>query len=464
MDDTPGFIVHNPENTIGQLEVEQNKAFLKTYLQATEQVHWETIDWQTVVRPLAAQSAHYSQTRMRNIVAGCWLLHTFLPRTKEHGLALGVIGYAMLRTLWSSLVTVSTDPEYRDIWNLLDVFIVHQLTAAVPNQALPTTHTIKQALRDELVRLGIYAEFEDTNGKVDFDPPTPNYGVTVLDTGNPAVSVLQVTLPTEDAVEAQYTIKADAKQYQLRHDQVVMNRLCGEASQRDEARELRIYGVGELVPTDRIDIIATDGTGRLTANQRRALALTRKIAWKNIDAVAELCHSSYHPNLDQIIVTKLRDGTCRYPGCTIAARYCDVDHVTNYAQGGWTTLSNLQCLCRTHHNTKTDRHIHATSDIYGTITWHINNTTITTIPTGPLAGQVCGVEKGVTTKHAEATEPPNHHKRPPSKHGLGRWGQTLQNYRDKLAKYQKLQLTYRKRQLRDYDDIPPLTDDDAPET
>lgn len=55
---------------------------------------------------------------------------------------------------------------------------------------------------------------------------------------------------------------------------------------------------------------------------------------------------------------RLRDGTCRHPGCTVDARDCDVDHVIAFdhqlpAFGGPTAEWNLICLCRKHHREKT---------------------------------------------------------------------------------------------------------------
>lgn len=55
---------------------------------------------------------------------------------------------------------------------------------------------------------------------------------------------------------------------------------------------------------------------------------------------------------------RLRDGTCRHPGCSVAARDCDVDHVIAFNKadpqlGGPTLEWNLVCLCRKHHREKT---------------------------------------------------------------------------------------------------------------
>ena len=55
---------------------------------------------------------------------------------------------------------------------------------------------------------------------------------------------------------------------------------------------------------------------------------------------------------------RLRDGTCRHPGCSVPARDCDVDHLIAFNKadpelGGPTSEWNLYCLCRTHHREKT---------------------------------------------------------------------------------------------------------------
>lgn len=55
---------------------------------------------------------------------------------------------------------------------------------------------------------------------------------------------------------------------------------------------------------------------------------------------------------------RLRDGTCRHPGCSVAAERCDLDHVIAFVKadpktGGRTAEWNLVCLCRTHHRLKT---------------------------------------------------------------------------------------------------------------
>ena len=48
---------------------------------------------------------------------------------------------------------------------------------------------------------------------------------------------------------------------------------------------------------------------------------------------------------------KARDQRCRFPGCTAAAYFTDLDHVRPWPLGP-TNPTNLACLCRRHHRIK----------------------------------------------------------------------------------------------------------------
>lgn len=60
---------------------------------------------------------------------------------------------------------------------------------------------------------------------------------------------------------------------------------------------------------------------------------------------------AYRPPRWMIDFVKARDGHCRFPGCTVSARFCDIDHVVAWPAGA-THPSNLACLCRRHHRIK----------------------------------------------------------------------------------------------------------------
>ncbi|MGN0102018.1 MAG: DUF222 domain-containing protein [Dietzia sp.] len=66
----------------------------------------------------------------------------------------------------------------------------------------------------------------------------------------------------------------------------------------------------------------------------------------------------YRPGAELARRVRLRDGTCRHPGCTVPAEDCDLDHVVPFdhadpARGGLTVEANLMAECRRHHRFKT---------------------------------------------------------------------------------------------------------------
>jgi hypothetical protein len=96
---------------------------------------------------------------------------------------------------------------------------------------------------------------------------------------------------------------------------------------------------------------------------------------------------SYVPPAWMVSLVKARDGGCRFPGCTVAARFCDLDHVVPWPAGP-TALPNLACLCRRHHRIKQRRGWRARLDGDGTMTWtDPTGRTRTTHPQDLLAGR-----------------------------------------------------------------------------
>ncbi|WP_234788938.1 HNH endonuclease signature motif containing protein [Mycolicibacterium iranicum] len=67
---------------------------------------------------------------------------------------------------------------------------------------------------------------------------------------------------------------------------------------------------------------------------------------------------TYRPCAALARFIRSRDLTCRFPGCTVPAQRCDIDHTEPFnhddpAAGGWTVPWNLACYCREHHRHKT---------------------------------------------------------------------------------------------------------------
>ncbi len=79
-----------------------------------------------------------------------------------------------------------------------------------------------------------------------------------------------------------------------------------------------------------------------------------------------------------------RDGTCRFPGCSVNVTHAEIDHTTPYARGGPTDHTNLEHLCPKHHRFKTLGHWKARQPEAGTIEW--NSPTGRTYTTDPTLG------------------------------------------------------------------------------
>ncbi|WP_181003396.1 HNH endonuclease signature motif containing protein [Microbacterium sp. CJ77] len=60
----------------------------------------------------------------------------------------------------------------------------------------------------------------------------------------------------------------------------------------------------------------------------------------------------YRPNHDQRRHLTVRDQHCRFPGCRMPAKRCDIDHTLAHAHGGVTCDRNLAHLCEGHHTLK----------------------------------------------------------------------------------------------------------------
>ncbi|MCF4123179.1 HNH endonuclease [Antribacter sp. KLBMP9083] len=112
--------------------------------------------------------------------------------------------------------------------------------------------------------------------------------------------------------------------------------------------------------------IDPDTARRLAA---RAPSLRRLLTHPETGAVLSVGRDIYQVPADLRTYLQVRDVTCRFPGCTRKARYCDVDHSTDWAEGGTTSATNLAHLCRAHHTLKHQTRWTVAHHGDGTLTW-----------------------------------------------------------------------------------------------
>jgi hypothetical protein len=108
-----------------------------------------------------------------------------------------------------------------------------------------------------------------------------------------------------------------------------------------------------------------------TAQELTSLApsLTRLLTDPLRGEVLAIDSKKYRPPADLGEFTKLRDVTCRFPGCNRRASEADVDHNRQASRGGSTSSSNLARLCRSHHIIKEQARFEVTQDSSGVLNW-----------------------------------------------------------------------------------------------
>jgi hypothetical protein len=113
-----------------------------------------------------------------------------------------------------------------------------------------------------------------------------------------------------------------------------------DAGRRPEADVAHLDGYG---PID-------DRTATILA--ARAPSFRRLLTDPHTGAVLAVGRDTYAVPADLRAFLRLRDETCRFPGCSRAADRCDLDHTRAWVSGGTTDATNLAHLCRTHHRLK----------------------------------------------------------------------------------------------------------------
>lgn len=107
--------------------------------------------------------------------------------------------------------------------------------------------------------------------------------------------------------------------------------------------------IDEPATLDGYGPIDMDTATRLVAD---APSLIRILTHPETGAVLSVGRDRYAVPADLRAWLRVRDGTCRFPGCSRPARLCDLDHTVDWAKGGATDHDNLAHLCPDHHHVK----------------------------------------------------------------------------------------------------------------
>jgi hypothetical protein len=229
---------------------------------------------------------------------------------------------------WVHLFT--TAPLAHAIRNRLDA-------VAVPARVAGDPRTLSQLRADALASLAVAGAVTDDVGPIPVDPET---------TGT--FTWLPGSAPVDDAARiAEEAVAAGA-------DPLLAEPVGIEARIRATV-QMTVPALSALGVTDEPGEL--DGYGPIDPDTAARLAvtapsMTRILTQPETGAVLSVGRGQYRVPADLARAVRLRDTTCRAPGCGRAARSCDLDHSVAWQDGGSTAIDNLACLCRHHHRLK----------------------------------------------------------------------------------------------------------------
>ena len=269
-----------------------------------------------------------------------------------------ILDLTKLRIIDRELTRLDNNPDHLEA---IDAALADFLTPTTPNETVPTDADLRRFIRT----------FIDTHLRPEDKEQQPEPRLRI--NYNPD-NTTTLTLTCDSATA---TIIA-------RHIDAYTNQTATTAAQ----------GLIDLILEDTHTSVAIN---TFTTNEKANLVFHPGAGWINLNHaptdntfIRRLNADeadSYTPSTDIRAYTQGRDATCRWPGCTVPATRCQLDHRIEYHLGGPTSPDNLVNLCQHHHNIKTDRRVHYILDpITGTIAWlHRDGTYQLDHPTGPLA-------------------------------------------------------------------------------
>ncbi|APQ54917.1 Hypothetical protein CpMEX30_1925 [Corynebacterium pseudotuberculosis] len=282
-----------------------------------------------------------------------------LPLLHQLEMSLWHLDFSRLIAIAQSLYGVETD-----LFEVIDEALAHYLHPKRANQKVPTAQAIRRFLHKLL---------ESLNEAIEEPEQNPEPRVSFFETRQ-GKTVVHAVVDNGTAHLIKQRLAQLAREHACTDAEAFFFLASGQAP------VVHLYSVKG---SDTIETI--DGSSFSPAVNK---AITESAIWRDLDPYKDttLAHYAFTGDLRRWI--QARDGTCRFPGCSVASWHCDIDHIEEYGPNGLTKADNAQCLCRKHHNLKTSKAVDCIAGEDGEVTWLLDrDLRITTEPAGIMSEQ-----------------------------------------------------------------------------
>lgn len=278
-------------------------------------------------------------------------------------------GHLSMERLYFVHAALSGVPK--ELLERLDPLLCEFFTATERHQVLPGETAIKNFIRAQLLDLCPEVLEEQEEAKAAPETDALRFRANADGSGR-----INISLTHDEAHELHKIIQSVAKKEEVSAKEAL---LMLARKQTKAKIVLTLWGPQHGEPE------YLHGAGFLKKSSQ-LLWKERITHTMDLSGADSAVREAHDPTPAQAAYVRGRDGTCRAPGCQVSAEECDLDHVIEYDLGGVTTASNLQCLCRKHHNQKSDGRIRVFMHHRGTCLWfYPNGHSVSTQPCGPLA-------------------------------------------------------------------------------
>lgn len=327
------YAVNSPTNPLAQLYTSARSQEYETWLKLIPD---SEADYELLSEDYAHSVGESSDKVIKTLLA-LQRLTTELPQLYDAITTHWHLDFPRIIAIDGALSKLGPNPD-PIVMTELDAKITRYLTPRSSNQLLPSPSHIAQRVRQ------MVHEYDE---RVSVKDPRPKRRVVKTKESDNSSS-LTIEAPHEEIEAANECVKATAKEHGISRADAILKILTGDIPARLVTTTLAMFTAKDLDNAPAF----LQGVGWVGPETVERLKEGAKVS--DMDDAATAVTDSYRPTEAIRLFVEGRDGTCRWPGCSVPAENCQLDHRHNFDEGGPTSASNLFCLCQHHHNIKTD--------------------------------------------------------------------------------------------------------------